>query len=679
MATDARWPPFAEQATAAGVRSMLCLPLHVDTTTFGTLSVYADTPRAFKDVTESVARVLAVLAAITLSESRGRANLERALGEPGPDRAGEGDHHAGPAGHRRGGLRTAGPPFAGDQHEAPGRGGGRGHTRASSEPPRPGRLVGVDTLAELLSGLAVEHDARVALVEGDRALTFDGLAAAAGALAAELAGWGVGRGDVVALWLPNVLEYLVAEFALGALGAAALGVNTRYGEHELAAPGGARPAGRGGRAAPVPRHRLRRQAAAARARGSGWSGRRRTRTSPGSTSAAGCAALPDPTAGGAAALPGAGRAEDPVAYFTTSGSTGAPKLAGHPQAAVVEHAVNVARAFDMRPGDAVHLALPLCGVFGFSAAFGMLAAGGTCVLEPVFDAERMARDIGAHRVTHLVGGDDMLGRLMAVDPPAWPDCRRGAIADFGGPGGGGRAVGRRARHRPLRGVRVLGAVRADLDVARRAAPRRAGPRGRGAGVARRSRCGPSTRRRAPSARPARPVSCSSAATPSRRATSAAPRCPSTRTAGSPPATSAPPPRRARSTTGAGRATRCGCTGSSSSPPRSSRSSWSRTASTGRRSWARSGVAVAFVTLRPDATVTADELRDRCHGCARGVQGARPDRGARRVPGHDGHERHEDPRGRAAGAGGGAAARADRAPLIHEHAEPVVAALLGVAD
>ena len=29
---------------------MLCLPLHVDTTTFGTLSLYADTPRAFKDV-----------------------------------------------------------------------------------------------------------------------------------------------------------------------------------------------------------------------------------------------------------------------------------------------------------------------------------------------------------------------------------------------------------------------------------------------------------------------------------------------------------------------------------------------------------------------------------------------------------------------------------------------------
>ena len=44
----------------------------------------------------------------------------------------------------------------------------------------------------------------------------------------------------------------------------------------------------------------------------------------------------------------------------------------------------------------------------------------------------MARDIVTHHVTHLVGGDDLLGRLMTVpefDPAA---CRRGAIADFGG-------------------------------------------------------------------------------------------------------------------------------------------------------------------------------------------------------------------------------------------------------
>jgi fatty-acyl-CoA synthase len=65
----------------------------------------------------------------------------------------------------------------------------------------------------------------------------------------------------------------------------------------------------------------------------------------------------------------------------------------------------------------------------------MLAAAGTCVLQPVFDPARMARDVVDHRVTHLVGGDDMLGRLRAAwlaEPMAWPACRRGAIADFGG-------------------------------------------------------------------------------------------------------------------------------------------------------------------------------------------------------------------------------------------------------
>jgi len=307
----------------------------------------------------------------------------------------------------------------------------------------------VDTLAGLLSGLAAEHGARVALVEGDRALTFDELVAAAAALAGDLAGWGVSRGDVVALWLPNVLEYLVAEFALGALGAAALGINTRYGEHELAhLVERARPVG-----VVVPHRFLDIDFVGKLPRPGPWVG---VVGAPDDVDLAGfdlgggVRRLPDPTACDPAPLPTGGRGEDPVAYFTTSGSTGAPKLAGHPQAAVVEHAVNVARAFDMRPGDAVHLALPLCGVFGFSAAFGMLAAGGTCVLEPVFDAERMARDVAAHHVTHLVGGDDMLGRLMAVDPPAWPECRRGAIADFGG------RAGEVARWADERGIALSG-------------------------------------------------------------------------------------------------------------------------------------------------------------------------------------------------------------------------------
>jgi len=285
----------------------------------------------------------------------------------------------------------------------------------------------VTTLAGLLEGVAAEHGSRVALVESGRTLTFDGLRAAAAALADDLAGWGVGRGDVVALWLPNVLEHAVAEFALAALGAAALGVNTRYGEHEVAHLfERARPVG-----VVVPHEFLDLDFVGKLRRPGPWVG---VVGAPANVDLAGfdVGGGVHRIAASAEPLPDAGRADDPIAYFTTSGSTGAPKLAGHPQRAVVEHATNVAKAFDMRPGDAAHLALPLCGVFGFSTAFGMLAAGGTCVLEPVFDPDRMARDVVAHRITHLVGGDDLLGRLMALDPPTWPACRRGAIADFGG-------------------------------------------------------------------------------------------------------------------------------------------------------------------------------------------------------------------------------------------------------
>ena len=58
------------------------------------------------------------------------------------------------------------------------------------------RPEGAGTVAGLLDGLAVEHGGRVALVEGDRALTFAELRGAAGLLAGELSAWGVGRGDV---------------------------------------------------------------------------------------------------------------------------------------------------------------------------------------------------------------------------------------------------------------------------------------------------------------------------------------------------------------------------------------------------------------------------------------------------------------------------------------------------
>jgi GAF domain-containing protein len=78
IATDQRWETFRAAALRCGVGSMLCLPLRVDATVMGTLSLYSDRPGALTDA-EPAVRMLSVLAAGTLSEVRRKQNFDRAL------------------------------------------------------------------------------------------------------------------------------------------------------------------------------------------------------------------------------------------------------------------------------------------------------------------------------------------------------------------------------------------------------------------------------------------------------------------------------------------------------------------------------------------------------------------------------------------------------------------------
>jgi len=139
--------------------------------------------------------------------------------------------------------------------------------------------------------------------------------------------------------------------------------------------------------------------------------------------------------GAAPLLTDAGKPEAPVNYFTTSGSTGEPKLAGHDQASVAIHSPLAAAAFDMRPGDVVLGVLPFCGVFGFNIVMSALVSGATCLIEPVFDARNVLAAMARFSVTHAFGGDDLFGRLHEAwreNPVALPRLRRGAIAEFEG-------------------------------------------------------------------------------------------------------------------------------------------------------------------------------------------------------------------------------------------------------
>jgi transcriptional regulator with GAF, ATPase, and Fis domain len=76
LADDARWPRFARQATAAGIRSILALPLP-DKGGYGALNLYARLPGAFGVVDRAKAVILASLAGLALSTARTHEDEER--------------------------------------------------------------------------------------------------------------------------------------------------------------------------------------------------------------------------------------------------------------------------------------------------------------------------------------------------------------------------------------------------------------------------------------------------------------------------------------------------------------------------------------------------------------------------------------------------------------------------
>ena len=273
----------------------------------------------------------------------------------------------------------------------------------------------------LLADIAEESPDAPAFVHGERTLSFAALLEASLRAARGLSDLGVGPGDRVALWLPNIPAYPILYFACARLGAIAVAVNTRYRAVEVADivdRSGAKvlacaPAFRridflsilagiapealdrlsaivtiGETPEPVP------QAIAEH---------RRVPFE---------RLLSRPRHGVNHASPRA-----PCNIFTTSGTTSAPKFVLHRQGAVASHVQQVARSFAFTAPDTVSLAvLPLCGVFGFNQALATLAAGRPTVLVDSYDIEEIARLVERHRPTTMFGSDDMFARLLDLLP-----------------------------------------------------------------------------------------------------------------------------------------------------------------------------------------------------------------------------------------------------------------------
>lgn len=77
--SDQRWPAIAEQAASLGVASMLCVPLWVDESRLGSLSLYSSRSSAFSDHDLQLTRLYATHAALALSDAQRVAKLQTAL------------------------------------------------------------------------------------------------------------------------------------------------------------------------------------------------------------------------------------------------------------------------------------------------------------------------------------------------------------------------------------------------------------------------------------------------------------------------------------------------------------------------------------------------------------------------------------------------------------------------
>ena len=298
------------------------------------------------------------------------------------------------------------------------------------------------TLPGLISGLARRFPDRLALVGDKLALSFADLDRRSARVAAGLERIGIVRGDCVAVWLPNLPEWIELFLACSRLGAITLALNTRFRSREVGdilRRSGSKvlvfwPTYKAGEFAEV----LNQIDA---------SHLSQVRTTVIYGDALPSDQLPAALAHGTACTYSslsshgshsgvAGSVDDGCLIYTTSGTSSLPKFALHSHRSLVQHACDLANA----PGsyalpDSAGLNLmPLCGAFGMTQTLGAIAGGATTFLPRAFDPQQAAQIIRKHRITNMAGIDEVFFRLLEVvqDTPAFPSIRCVAAGSFNG-------------------------------------------------------------------------------------------------------------------------------------------------------------------------------------------------------------------------------------------------------
>ena len=262
------------------------------------------------------------------------------------------------------------------------------------------------SLAAVLAESAARCPDKPAIVLGSSRLTYRALWRRARQYAAALADLGIGPQDRVALLIGNELEFPMAYFAILALGAVVVPVNTLLKAHEiehvlrdaqctaLICSGPLLPEGR--RAATAAAVRL------LTVRAQPEPGAERLDALAGQTEPVESYAMRDP--------------EDLALVLYTSGTT------GHPKGAMLTHLnvtmnvqVGMLSPFDFHDDDVLLGCLPLFHTFGQICGMATcFRAGATMVLMERFDADRALELMTEQRCTVLMGVPTMYVALLAA-------------------------------------------------------------------------------------------------------------------------------------------------------------------------------------------------------------------------------------------------------------------------
>lgn len=118
-----------------------------------------------------------------------------------------------------------------------------------------------------------------------------------------------------------------------------------------------------------------------------------------------CAADPE--------LPDDCSADDLAVLFATSGTTKLPKLVMHTHGSLAYHTSRLSPAFSFdAPGARFIAALPFCGVFGLNPVLASIYGGAPISIMETFDGHRAAEIIRQDQITHIFAFDEAFYQIL---------------------------------------------------------------------------------------------------------------------------------------------------------------------------------------------------------------------------------------------------------------------------